>query len=413
MKKIILFTIILGLMCPSVFADNMAYFNKDGEIILTWDAENKTSPLVVWVTKGDETIFANMMTAEEYAGGELVISNENINDGDTVTVEYEGCISYAEDITYDRKTLLFEDLAQKLKNAKETDTLETIMEYAELLNKETAEKLRDLSEEEQSKTEEALVNGQFSDFDGIEEIINTAYEEILKDRKDKEDKKNNSSSSSSSSSSAGGGGSVSVPFTSVSVVVPQPENKYEYEEPVCEFKDIENVKWAQESINKLYKKGVISGTDKETFSPDENVTRTQFVKMLVCAFDVLNEKAVSKFTDVSEKSWSYPYVSSAYEAELVKGISEKYFGADESITRQDAAVMVYRFMKKYAITFDNVKSNDFADKSEIADYALEAVDYMSANSIINGVGDGRFDPNGVCTRAMAAKIICAAAYWEE
>ena len=43
---------------------------------------------------------------------------------------------------------------------------------------------------------------------------------------------------------------------------------------------------------------------------------------------------------------------------------------------------------------------------EMADgYAKEAVAAMSANGIINGVGDGNFAPGSFATRAQACKII--------
>lgn len=414
MKKFILFTIIFGLMCPTVFADNSAVFDKDGNLTLNWETEDVSSSLVVWVSKDGETVFANMMTAEEAVGGTLNIEMENINDGDTVTVEYAGDISYSEEITFDERGIIFEDLNATLDETNETETLETVMKYKEYLKDKTEEKLGKLkTNAEKAKMESAIVNGEFSDFDELEKIIDDTYEEILKDRKEKENKKNNSSSSSSSSSGGGGGSSIRVPAVSAPIVVPQPENKYDFEEPVCKFEDIESVEWAQESITKLFKKGVISGTDEKTFSPDEHVTRGQFVKMLVCAFNALDEKAVSNFDDVPKTNWCYPYVSSAYASGLVNGISETYFGINEKISRQDAAVMVYRFMQKYTDRTVNGEAGVFADKSEIAEYAAEAVDYMSASGIINGVGENRFEPDGVCTRAMAAKIICAAAYEEE
>ena len=49
--------------------------------------------------------------------------------------------------------------------------------------------------------------------------------------------------------------------------------------------------------------------------------------------------------------------------------------------------------------------NDFVDSDEISDYAREAVYRIKEIGIIDGVGENRFNPKGLCTRAMAAKII--------
>ena len=72
------------------------------------------------------------------------------------------------------------------------------------------------------------------------------------------------------------------------------------------------------------------------------------------------------------------------------------------------AVFCYRLLK-----IINPENNDtaytkddltFADSSEIADYAAEAVAAMVKLGIINGKGDNKFDPKAYCTRAEAAKI---------
>ena len=47
----------------------------------------------------------------------------------------------------------------------------------------------------------------------------------------------------------------------------------------------------------------------------------------------------------------------------------------------------------------------FNDSENISDYAKEAVAELSALGIINGVGDGMFQPKSVATRAQAAVII--------
>ena len=47
----------------------------------------------------------------------------------------------------------------------------------------------------------------------------------------------------------------------------------------------------------------------------------------------------------------------------------------------------------------------FADESDIAEYANDAVRLMQRGGIINGDENGRFNPEAYATRAEAAKII--------
>ena len=48
---------------------------------------------------------------------------------------------------------------------------------------------------------------------------------------------------------------------------------------------------------------------------------------------------------------------------------------------------------------------DFADEEGISPYAADAVDWASANGVINGKPDNRFDPKGAATRAEVAAIL--------
>ena len=49
-------------------------------------------------------------------------------------------------------------------------------------------------------------------------------------------------------------------------------------------------------------------------------------------------------------------------------------------------------------------ANGFSDVSRSAWYA-EAVDFVKASGLMNGVGDNRFDPNGTVTRAMVITVL--------
>ena len=72
---------------------------------------------------------------------------------------------------------------------------------------------------------------------------------------------------------------------------------------------------------------------------------------------------------------------------------------------QDAATLLYRLVKPQEA--ENVPDFGFGDKDNISKYALDAVNYLASKNVINGVGNGSFEPMSLCTRAQAAKIIYA------
>ena len=169
---------------------------------------------------------------------------------------------------------------------------------------------------------------------------------------------------------------------------------------VMSFKDIANVAWAEEAITYLYATNIISGKDAYTFAPNDNVTRAELVKMLVLGLGLDGTSTVS-FNDVSSSAWYAQYVNIAAANGLINGDENGRFNPNVPVSRQDAAVMMYRAIGKTSKT----DKAYFVDYSEISWYAQDAVDYMCANGVINGIGNGIFAPHKNLTRAQSAKMI--------
>jgi hypothetical protein len=176
--------------------------------------------------------------------------------------------------------------------------------------------------------------------------------------------------------------------------------------PITSFKDMGNSLWAVDAVNYLANKKIISGVGDNNFAPNDNVTREQFVQMIVKAFAFENS-GVTSFADISEDHWSYSAISTAVSNNIISGIGDSLFGLGHFITRQDMAVIIFRAVnaKGYSLNSKNVL--DFNDASDIAEYAKESIKVLSEAGIVNGLGDGNFAPNGVATRAQAAQIIFA------
>lgn len=171
------------------------------------------------------------------------------------------------------------------------------------------------------------------------------------------------------------------------------------------FNDIDDVSWAKTAILAMAEKGIIAGDEKGNFNPNNSVKREEFVKMLVMAADMYKADAKCAFDDVNDGAWYSSYVASAYNNNMVYGISEKDFGVGSNITRQDMAVMCYRAAKNANKLGKVRESVQFADESNISEYAKEAVTALYEAGAINGIGDDLFDPAGTATRAQAAVII--------
>ncbi|WP_204787591.1 S-layer homology domain-containing protein [Paenibacillus oryzisoli] len=172
------------------------------------------------------------------------------------------------------------------------------------------------------------------------------------------------------------------------------------------FDDISHVGWAQAGIESLAARGVIDGMGDHTFVPDNQVTRAQFLKMLMGAFELADSKATSKLSDVSVGEWYYSSIAAAEKLGIVEGKSDGTFGVNDPISREDMAVMAYRAAELLRLNLKGSASQEtFIDNASIARYAVAAVDAMQQGGIIQGDAAHAFEPKNVATRAQSAVII--------
>ena len=165
------------------------------------------------------------------------------------------------------------------------------------------------------------------------------------------------------------------------------------------FYDISEVEWAKADIHTLYEKGIMNGIDEGVFAPYDSVTRGQFAVIMA---RLLNKNAdfSENFSDVSPDKYYYEDIGTLKKLGLIQGISETEFAPDSAISRQDAAVLVYRILTKENIIDDlPAKSFDFTDNEQIRSYAKDAVFKMAELNLLKGYDDGSFKPAGSFTRA--------------
>ena len=240
----------------------------------------------------------------------------------------------------------------------------------------------------------------YTSTDGIISAFNTAVETL----------DNNNAVKSPGPSGGGGGGRGTTIHTSTNIVaanpaVPQNTGGETSENPL-RFADISETAWAEEYINLLADKDIVSGSAAGRFEPNRMVLRQEFVKMLVLSFGIYDKDAVCDFSDVNAGDWYSSYIASAVNHGAVQGTEDGRFGVDENISRQDMAVLIVRLLGSRGITISETNPDiEFSDSSEIADYAASSVRSLCRAGIISGMGDGTFSPQSPATRAQSAKII--------
>lgn len=196
------------------------------------------------------------------------------------------------------------------------------------------------------------------------------------------------------------------PATGMVEFKPKHFSKYAPAYKEVAFRDLAEHAWAKDAVLGLAAREIVQGSGGGRFVPEGRVTRAEFITMLVNAFELRQEGAVSTLTDVKEGDWYYGAVASAQRRGIVGGISPTEFGADAPITRQDMAVMIHRTVK--ALGWELEAKHEpfrFTDHAAIGSYAVEAVETMQQSGVIRGTDHGAFAPEVDATRAEAAVII--------
>ena len=170
------------------------------------------------------------------------------------------------------------------------------------------------------------------------------------------------------------------------------------------FSDVAADAWYADAVTYVRDNGLMSGTSDTTFTPGGTMTRGMLVTTLyrmAGSPSLENEDLGYPFADVPGDAWYADGVYWARLAGVVGGYSEDQFGPDDPVTREQIAVILWRYAGSPAAE----SGTDFADEGSISAYAAQAVDWARANGIVNGVEDNRFLPQSSATRAQVATIL--------
>lgn len=111
------------------------------------------------------------------------------------------------------------------------------------------------------------------------------------------------------------------------------------------FNDLGTVDWARKQIEVLASKGIVNGVSEQQFAPSRQVTRAEFITMLMRTLGLdtkAGKQADTRFADAVPGSFYADALSAAKALGIAKGIDGARFYPSEKITRQDMMVMTAR-----------------------------------------------------------------------
>lgn len=168
------------------------------------------------------------------------------------------------------------------------------------------------------------------------------------------------------------------------------------------FSDVTEGAWYYDAVRYASENGLMGGYGNGKFGPNDNLSRAQFAQIL---FNKEGRPVVDyllRYNDVADGAWYTEAVRWATSQGVVSGYGNGMFGPNDNITREQLAVMLWRYAGSPATT---EKELHFTDTNAVSDYALDALRWAVENGVINGYGDGRLGPKGLATRAQVAQML--------
>lgn len=172
------------------------------------------------------------------------------------------------------------------------------------------------------------------------------------------------------------------------------------------FDDVPEGHWAYNAIESLAQNGIISGFSETEFGLGRDISRGDFVLMLYRAFYMpeVYSSAVSLFSDVSEEDYAVTAISWAVENGIASGLDDGMFGIANSITREQASLMVYKSFIAMGVNLPTTAIStlsQYQDQHLFSSYAMLATASLSAQGLFGDVSD-RFYPTTALTRESMA-----------
>lgn len=172
------------------------------------------------------------------------------------------------------------------------------------------------------------------------------------------------------------------------------------------FTDVKEDDWFYKFVKFVYKNEIMKGTKDTLFGPDGKLSRAQFATILYRMYGEPEVIYTDTFTDIPEGEWYSDAVLWANSAEVVRGVGGGRFAPDADITREEMAVMMFRYasLGGYDMTASEELSG-FSDCDLVDDWAEEAMQWAVGSGLITGNADGTLNPRGNANRAECATII--------
>ncbi len=177
--------------------------------------------------------------------------------------------------------------------------------------------------------------------------------------------------------------------------------------PSGAFPDLDRRAWYHEAVDYVLSEGMMSGFGDGRFGPEETLSRAQLAQILYNREGRPTVVGSSPFPDVSDGAWYSSAVLWASGNGIVTGYGSGNFGPDDPITREQLAVMLWRYAryKGYDVSVgEDTNLLSYQDIGQLSEYAVSAMQWAVGAGVLNGY-NGALSPRDNASRAQAAQML--------
>lgn len=162
--------------------------------------------------------------------------------------------------------------------------------------------------------------------------------------------------------------------------------------------------WAKAEIESLYDRGIVHGVSEDSLGLNQEVTRAEFITLMVRALDVEPAEYKGSFADVRSGDWYADYLQAAYDKGLLNGVDGNAL-PEAAITREEMAKILSAAAETAGLDMGQSNLDQFQDADQISGWAAEGIEKAVSSGLMNGMPDGTFAPKQNTKRDEAFVVV--------
>ena len=171
------------------------------------------------------------------------------------------------------------------------------------------------------------------------------------------------------------------------------------------FTDVPRYEWYYEAVSYVASEGLMNGVSTTQFNPNGTASRAQIVTIL---WRLAGEPSAltGAFTDVPAGQYYSTAVAWASRQGIVTGVGNNRFEPNSNITREQLAVILYRYAQDAGYTTSaSANITGYYDYARVNSYARTAMSWAVGAGLITGTSTTTLRPQDTATRAQVATIL--------